>query len=349
MITARHPIPGLPAGYTSRGVDPTRDVALVTELCNAAALVEGGANELDEKVQEESYRAPGFDPQRDALVVLDGTGRIVATAEYWDNEEEHATPFLYLRVGHALVGTDDGAHIGAAMAAWGDARAALTLQLAAPELKVVLSSVASAANEPAQRILEGAGFRYARSSWQMQIDLGETPPPPATWPDGISVRSAEPTEAEYHAILVVQNDAFADHYGFVPMSFRDFVHYGTRMTPFDPSLWRLVMEGEELVAISLNMSFRPGAPDVGWVGTLGVRRPWRRRGLGEALLRDAFALFHARGTRHVGLGVDASNLTGATRLYERVGMRVMRENRNYEKVLREGRDVRTIELAGGAG
>ena len=348
-MTTAHPIPGLPAGYTSRAIDPATDVAPVTELCNTASVVESGVNELDEKVQEESYRAPGFDPERDALVVLDEAGAIVATSEYWDNEEEHATPFLYLRVGHPLVETDAGAAIGAAMAAWGDARSALTLQLAAPELKVVLSSFASAANEPAQRILEGAGFEYARSSWQMQIDLDETPPPPPTWPDGITVRSADPTDAEYHAILDVQNDAFADHYGFVPMSFEDFVHYGTQMTPFDPSLWRLVMEGDEIVAISLNMPFRPGMPDVGWVGTLGVRRPWRRRGLGEALLRDAFGLFHARGVRHVGLGVDASNLTGATRLYERVGMRVMRENRNYEKVLREGRDVRTTELVADAG
>lgn len=348
-MTTSHPIPDLPAGYTSRGIDPTTDVAPVTELCNAASLVESGVNELDEKVQEESYRAPGFEPARDALVVLDGASRIVATAEYWDNEEEHATPFLYLRVDHRLVGTGAGAAVGAAMAAWGDARATLTLELAAPELKVVLSSFASAANEPAQRILEAAGFGYARSSWQMQIDLDATPPPPATWPDGITVRSAEPNEVEYHAILDVQNDAFADHYGFVPMSFKDFVHYGTRMAPFDPSLWRLVMDGRQIVAISLNMPFRPGMPDVGWVGTLGVRRPWRRRGLGEALLRDAFGLFHVRGVRHVGLGVDASNLTGATRLYERVGMRVMHEHRNYEKELREGRDVRTTELAGGAG
>jgi mycothiol synthase len=39
--------------------------------------------------------------------------------------------------------------------------------------------------------------------------------------------------------------------------------------------------------------------------------------------------------------VDASSLTGATRLYEKAGMRVLRQFDNYEKELRPGRDVST--------
>jgi ribosomal protein S18 acetylase RimI-like enzyme len=63
-----------------------------------------------------------------------------------------------------------------------------------------------------------------------------------------------------------------------------------------------------------------GDPDMGWVGTLGVLRPWRRRGLGLALLQHSFARLYERGQRKVGLGVDAQSLTGATRLYEKAGM-----------------------------
>lgn len=344
-MTTTHPLPGLPEGFTSRGVDPASDVTPVTEMCNAASQAEDGIDEVDEQVQRESYRSPGFDPERDAVVVHDGAGRVVAAAEYWDNEEAHVSPYLYLRIHPEVVDGDTGTAIGAAVVSWAEGRSALTLELAAPDLAVTLSSGASSANEAMQRILQEAGFGYVRSSWQMQIDLGDEPPPPPTWPEGIEVRSAEPTEAEYRAILAVENDAFADHYGFVPNSYADFVHYATQMFPFDPALWRLAMDGDQIAAISLNTPHRPGMPDVGWVGTLGVRRAWRRRGLGEALLRDAFRLFHARGKRQVGLGVDASNLTGATRLYERVGMRVMRESRNYEKRLRDGRETRTMELA----
>jgi len=58
----------------------------------------------------------------------------------------------------------------------------------------------------------------------------------------------------------------------------------------------------------------------GWVQVLFTRRPWRRQGVGAALLRDAFGRFWERGERSVGLGVDAANATGAFRLYERAGM-----------------------------
>ena len=75
--------------------------------------------------------------------------------------------------------------------------------------------------------------------------------------------------------------------------------------------------------------------EMGWVRSLFVRRPWRRRGLGMALLQNAFREFHERGERRVGLGVDAENLTGATRLYERAGMRVVETTIVYRKELTE--------------
>jgi mycothiol synthase len=71
----------------------------------------------------------------------------------------------------------------------------------------------------------------------------------------------------------------------------------------------------------------------GFVGALGVRKPWRGRGIGMALLRRAFAEYQRRGAPHVSLGVDAQNPTGATRLYERAGMRVMTEDVAFEKSL----------------
>ena len=42
----------------------------------------------------------------------------------------------------------------------------------------------------------------------------------------------------------------------------------------------------------------------------------------------------------VGLGVNANNPTGATRLYQKVGMHAASEHVTYEKELRPGRDLR---------
>ena len=59
----------------------------------------------------------------------------------------------------------------------------------------------------------------------------------------------------------------------------------------------------------------------GWIAVLFTRRPRRGRGVGRALLRDAFWKYRDRGEPSAGLGVDAENPTGAFHLYESSGMR----------------------------
>ena len=98
----------------------------------------------------------------------------------------------------------------------------------------------------------------------------------------------------------------------------------------DPALTFIAFESDEVAGVAVNR-YR----DIAWVGQLAVRRPWRKRGLGLALLLQAFNEFYQRGDRAVGLGVDAQSLTGATRLYEKAGMRVTRQYDTYEKVIRE--------------
>ena len=83
---------------------------------------------------------------------------------------------------------------------------------------------------------------------------------------------------------------------------------------------------------------------MGWVGTLGVLRPWRKRGIGLALLHQSFGEFYRRGFRKVGLGVDGENLTGALRLYKKAGMSVHRQFELYEKELRPGLEISVQNL-----
>jgi len=104
---------------------------------------------------------------------------------------------------------------------------------------------------------------------------------------------------------------------------------------FDASLWKIAWDGEEIGGFALNR-YRTG---IGWVRMLGVRRPWRKRGLGEALLYHSFGEFFRRGMKTIGLGVNAQNPTGATRLYKKVGMHAASEHITYEKELRPGREM----------
>lgn len=82
----------------------------------------------------------------------------------------------------------------------------------------------------------------------------------------------------------------------------------------------------------------------GYVNGLGVRPPWRKRGIATSLLQHALAEFQNRGYAAVELDMDSQNLTGALRLYKRAGMRAVRQLMRYEKVIRPGVDLATRHL-----
>jgi mycothiol synthase len=186
-------------------------------------------------------------------------------------------------------------------------------------------------DEPVLRDLyEAAGWQPIRYSFQMRIDLADDLPE-AVWPEGLTPRNFRPGEEE--RVYEAHMDAFADHWDFRRQPMEDWRSYTVDHHGFDPSLWWLVEDDGELAGLSLNAWHFSGDSQFGWIGVLGVRPQWRKRGLGTALLRHSFRDFRRRGATRVGLGVDAENTTGAVRLYERAGMRAVRRNDTYEKTL----------------
>ena len=176
------------------------------------------------------------------------------------------------------------------------------------------------------------GYRTIRASWTMEIEFAVEAPREPVLPAGIEIRPYRHPEDEQRVYEGMQ-EAFADHWEFHPTKIEDWREFNVKTRNFEPELWLVAWDGDEVAGASLNYPERFGDPGYGWIGTLGVRRPWRRRGVGEALLRRSFAALHARGLRKVRLGVDAENLSGATRLYERVGMHVLRRSNIWERSL----------------
>jgi mycothiol synthase len=166
------------------------------------------------------------------------------------------------------------------------------------------------------------GYTYWRSSYTMEIDLVD--PPRAQLPPELEVRTFR-DGVDDDTLRAMLNDVFAEDpfwHDISPSNFREFY---LRARGYDPSLWFLAWEGDQLAGFAVSFPERSGDQELGWVATLGVAKAWRRRGLGEALLLTAFQALHERGLRRVGLGVDAENATGALRLYERAGMRKIRQ------------------------
>jgi mycothiol synthase len=184
-----------------------------------------------------------------------------------------------------------------------------------------------AENAPARTLFEELGFREARRYYHMRI-VFDRPPEVAALPEGIELAGFRREDARaFHAAV---GEAFQEEWGFVPLPFEEWVRTRIDAPDTDLSLWFVARDGDEIAGFARCDPKKEGG---GWIGMLGVRRPWRKRGLGLALLQHAFAEFHRRGEPHVGLGVDADNPTGATRLYEKAGMEVLTEDIVFEKEL----------------
>jgi mycothiol synthase len=191
----------------------------------------------------------------------------------------------------------------------------------------LIHAAAPGSDRATHDVLRAHGFRHVRYELEMRIDLDAEPPEPV-WPEGIEVRSFRPGEDE-EAAWQADTEAFADHWEFTPDPYDDFEREVFGHPAFDPSLFFLPVQGDKVAGLSFCL-LRDLGETVGWIEILGVRRAWRRRGLALALLHHSFRELRAQGARWAGLEVDAENLTGAVRLYERAGMRPVRQEAIFE-------------------
>ncbi|HEY7148519.1 MAG TPA: GNAT family N-acetyltransferase [Gaiellaceae bacterium] len=189
-----------------------------------------------------------------------------------------------------------------------------------------LMGYASADDGPLAELFDRS-YSRVRHSFRMRIDLDQAPPEPE-WPEGISVRTMR--DGEEQLFYDAHNASFAGTWMFHLDPYEIWRHWFVEDPAFDPSLWFVAESGEEPAGIVI-ARLADHEPGLGWIRILGVLPEYRRRGLGQALLRHSFGEFARRGANAVGLGVDAENPTGAVRVYERAGMRVERTNLLFEK------------------
>jgi mycothiol synthase len=264
-----------------------------------------------------------LDLGRDAWVAIAPDGALVGYGYVQDRRHVRLDIEVYVHPEHT------GRRIGTTLVRRAEARAREHVPLAPPGTRVVLNNWINALNAEARSLLEREGYAPVRYFFRMETEFSEEPAA-SSWPAGIAVRRGGVDE-DLRSFYETSEEAMADHWGHVPRSFEEWSERRTRSN-FDPSLWFLALDGEE-PAGAVMCSVSDG---IGWIDALMVRRPWRRRGLGFALLTHAFRELYGHGMRRMALGVDADNPTGATRLYERAGMHIGQQYATYSKELRAG-------------
>ncbi len=295
----------LPAGYRLRR-PIAGDAPAVADLKRAVEVARHGDSDVTPARIEEEWALPRLVPDEHLWLVETCSGEVVGYALLWMEDP----PNLFVseqtvHPGHRGHGLSEFllelCEASAAGRVTGDVHANLGVWTHEDDLE-------------RRALFVRHGFACVRTFLRLEVDLAESPAAPV-WPPGIAVRRfrRHRDEAAVHAAA---EEAFQDHWRPDRMDLQEWLAFRFASPDLDLGLWWVAWDGEEVTGSLLGFE----TPLGGYIDSLSVRRLWRGRGLGRALLLEAFAELRRRGLHRAYLGVDSENPTGAMRLYESVGM-----------------------------
>lgn len=181
-------------------------------------------------------------------------------------------------------------------------------------------------NQAARNLVESKGFTFSRLYKRMQIQLAEEPKL-SVLPEGMTIRTFTPDQDE-ETLYNLYNETFRDTWGYSHKNMEEWIQQ-QKGEQYDPALWYIVSDNEQPAAFLMGRMQEDGL----FVDWLGVKRPWRKQGIGYALLQYAFHTAYQRGQHTILLNVDSNSLTNAHYLYERAGMKPTFQTALYRKEL----------------
>ncbi|MCL1598666.1 MAG: GNAT family N-acetyltransferase [Actinomycetia bacterium] len=320
------------------GIDtgPPEPLSRATELISIVETSIDDRSDITDSILTMMINRPGTDAHIDTITVREpSSGDVVAFGHYLNTEPHVESVTLgWVHPAHMNRG------IGTAIVTWGLDRSRSMIPLAPPGTRVTSRCQISDENVPAATLLSTLGYTVDRHEFEMELVFGDQITV-TDLPDGVTVRTMTRDE-DLGIVADVTTSAFRDHYGWVdssPEATRErWANYRT-MDEWDDDLVWIAEAGKGAVGCLVAMATYGSNTGAGYVGSLGVLRELRGRGLARALLTRSFAEFRRRGMASVVLHVDADSLTGATRLYESVGMRRVHAETAYLTELRPGTDL----------
>lgn len=287
----------LPDGYTSRPL-VMDDARAVYEVMAAQEKHDVGSVEIEPADIVADWQRPGYVVPDHGVGVFAGDV-LVAYSEHVRNDR-----------GDAAVHPDHrGRGIGTALAGWmqetARAAGASVVGMPVPE------------GSDGDRLLESLGYHVRWSSWVLELPEGAVVPE-RPLPEGYCVRAA--TAADHEGAYTVQEDAFLE-WSDRPRDTLEEWRSGTVLRPgFEDWHLRVVLDPEGAVVgmAFLVMAAQEDGRTQAYIDRLATRGDQRGKGLGQALLADAFRVATDHGAVSSALSTDSR--TGALGLYEKVGM-----------------------------
>jgi mycothiol synthase len=289
-----------PSGFAWRGLT-LEDLDEVVAMVNACELHDSGRTMLERADLLSDMRTDGFDPDRDAVVVVEGE-RIVAWGIILHRRSRWADVHPEAR----------GRGIGTWLMRWSESRGR---DIGSPRIGQTIED----ARKDVAAMFTRDGYSPRRTSWVLRMDHSERPPEPEL-PPGVSLRPFRPDDEE--EALTMFEQAFSEFEDRLPSSLTTWRAMTIDREGFTPDDLILAVVDGRIVG----GAFLIDSEEV-WVDKLAVHRDHRHRGVARALLRTAFRRSFDRGYTHTSLSTDSN--TGALALYERVGMKVVESYTHY--------------------
>jgi mycothiol synthase len=260
-------------------------------------------------------------PEEDVWLVISSGGELAGYGFIY--QEDPPSVFVAEHVVHPA---HEGRGIDALLLDLSEYRAMAAA--ASPPVTATLGVWAHERHASRTALYEDRDYRHVRTFLRLQVEL-DRPPAAPVWPPGITVRGFR-RHGDEAAVHAAADEAFRDHWRPDRMDYSEWLAFRFEHPDLDCGLWWVAWDGGEVAGTLLAFA----TPLGGYIDELAVRRPWRCRGVGRALLLEAFTVFHRRGLAAAYLGVDSLNPTGAVHLYSSLGMEPVRGARLvFEKVL----------------
>lgn len=295
------------------------DAPTLTRAYAAVEAVDHTGESYSEQDLRDELDDESIDLRRDTRAALGPDGELAAFAWVHGSVDVHDLDRIDVEGAVVPVGRRQG--LGRRLLEWAEERAVNLHTERHPDVPGSVFVDVHENNPGKQALVQAAGYEATRWWYKMARNLDDPLPDVARTPPGLTLApyTADRDEAVRHA----HREAFAGHWAATPPDEQRWRQRYTGTQTFRPEVSWLVLDGGEVVAYLLTYFWEADAAATGvreaFVGQLGVRPSWRRRGLGALLLATALESYRSAGYEQSVLTVDSGNATGALGLYERAG------------------------------